>query len=344
MSLPIAIHSRGEPAGFAPRWISWCREQGVETRLVDCFDSGIVDEVRGCRALLWHFDQNRHADLLAARHILRAIRDGGVPVFPDLRSAWHFDDKIAQKYIFESLELPHVPTHCFYFHEDALKWLRSADYPIVWKLRRGAGAANVRLLRTPEEAQRLCDQAFAGGFDPVPKDFRDLKNRARRVTSWSDFWQKVKRRPGLLRQNRRRKSEFPRETSYFLAQDFIPDNDFDTRITVIEGHAWGFRRAVRPDDFRASGSGRIDYDPAAIDPACVDIARLAADRLQARCLAFDFVQDRDRGPLLVEMSYAFMPQAVADCPGYWDSDRVWRDGSLRPEDVMMQGVLAELGR
>ena len=61
---------------------------------------------------------------------------------------------------------------------------------------------------------------------------------------------------------------FPRrfelQRDYLLVQEFLPGNGFDTRITVIGNRAFGFRRFNRPDDFRASGSGRIDWNPAAI--------------------------------------------------------------------------------
>jgi glutathione synthase/RimK-type ligase-like ATP-grasp enzyme len=43
-------------------------------------------------------------------------------------------------------------------------------------------------------------------------------------------------------------------------QKFIKNNDGDYRVTVIGGKfAYSFKRLNRPNDFRASGSGRIDY-------------------------------------------------------------------------------------
>ena len=37
---------------------------------------------------------------------------------------------------------------------------------------------------------------------------------------------------------------------YVYFQDFIPDNQFDTRVTVIGNRAFAFIRKVRPGDFR----------------------------------------------------------------------------------------------
>src|SRR5690606_19878921 len=44
-------------------------------------------------------------------------------------------------------------------------------------------------------------------------------------------------------------------------QEYIPGNQADLRITVIgDCYAYGFWRNNRPNDFRASGSGLIDYE------------------------------------------------------------------------------------
>lgn len=51
-----------------------------------------------------------------------------------------------------------------------------------------------------------------------------------------------------------------REKKYILFQEYLPDNEFDTRVTVIGNRAFAFRRFNRKKDFKASGSGEIDYD------------------------------------------------------------------------------------
>ena len=53
------------------------------------------------------------------------------------------------------------------------------------------------------------------------------------------------------------------QRSYILWQEFIPDNQRDFRVTIIgRRYAFVFWRNNRPGDFRASGSGLIDYDVA----------------------------------------------------------------------------------
>ena len=66
---------------------------------------------------------------------------------------------------------------------------------------------------------------------------------------------------------------------YALFQQWLPGNEFDTRITVIGNRAFGFRRFNRQGDFRASGSGNLDWDPVQVDPAFVQLAFRIAKRL-----------------------------------------------------------------
>src|SRR5690606_8162018 len=131
---------------------------------------------------------------------------------------------------------------------------------------------------------------------------------------------------------------------YVYVQEYVPDNDHDTRVTVIGRRAFAFRRRVRPGDFRASGSGIIDYDPNLIDPRCVSLAFDIARRLGSSCLALDFIKrDVDSVPLLLEISFAFASPAVANCPGYWRPDLSWISQSIQPEDAILDDVLETSG-
>ncbi len=67
---------------------------------MDCHASDIVEQLRDCDGLLWHHSQMNTRDLLVAKAILSALEHSGFRVFPDWRTGWHFDDKVAQKYFF----------------------------------------------------------------------------------------------------------------------------------------------------------------------------------------------------------------------------------------------------
>lgn len=99
----IAIHKSLN--GFHPRWVRYCDENNIPYKIVNCYDNSIIEELQGCEALLWHFHHNSVADLHVARKILFALEHTGLKVFPNFYTAWHFDDKLAQKFLLESLKV-----------------------------------------------------------------------------------------------------------------------------------------------------------------------------------------------------------------------------------------------
>lgn len=129
-----------------------------------------------------------------------------------------------------------------------------------------------------------------------------------------------------------------------MFQQFMPDNTTDTRITVIGGRAFGFVRNVRANDFRASGSGSIDYDREKIDRECVKVAFGVSDALGTQSLALDFVKDPDGKPVVVEISYGFVPEAVHEAGGYWDRQGQWCPGDFWPEHLIVDDLLDAIVR
>jgi hypothetical protein len=68
--------------------------------LVNCYSDDLIEQLLGCEALMWYFIHNDHKDNIIAKQILFSLEHTGFIVFPDFRTAWHFDDKVAQKYLF----------------------------------------------------------------------------------------------------------------------------------------------------------------------------------------------------------------------------------------------------
>ena len=336
----IAVHDSAN--SWSKRWLAALASLGIEPRLVDALSPSIVSDLRGADAFLWHWDHGDAAAWRVARGIFAACDAAGIATIPDAGAAQHFDDKVAQALLLQSIEAPIVPTWVFVRESDALAWVEATQFPKVWKLRRGAGALNVRLVETASEASALVAQAFGHGFSPVPAPTADLKNSVRRTRSLPG---KIRRLPRTMRNYQANRAVAERESGYAYFQEFIPGNDFDIRVTVVGDRAFTFRRACRPGDFRASGSGRIDYltDPSGPDRAAVDVAFATARRLRTRSMAFDFVVDQAGAPLIVEMSYGYKADAVYACPGHFDAEGRWVEGSLWPQDAMLADLLADLG-
>ena len=305
------------------------------------FDSDLIQQLRSAEVskFLYHLPIFNQETQLASRAIGLSVELAGIEVFPDTRTCWHFDDKIAQKYLFEAVDIPHCPTWVFYNLENSLEWIESAIFPKVFKLRCGAGSTNVQLVRSKSQARKLAIRMFGSGVAATSGLLNDLHTKIykhRRQHDWVDV---IRRAPASFGNFLKLRREFVPERGYLYFQEFLQGNDFDTRVTIIGNRAFVFRRFVRPNDFRASGSGRIDWDPTGVDPRCVQIAFESAAKIDSQCLAFDFVNNTDGVPVVLEVCYAFVPEAVHKCSGHWDDKKNWHEGHMWPQDAIMEDIL-----
>jgi len=339
-NITIGIHDR--PGSFSDRWITYCTDNGIPFRRVNCLASDIMSQCEGLDGLLWHWAHGIPSDLLVARQIIAALMTKNIVVFPNVATCWHYDDKVAQKYLLEAIGAPLIPTWIFTNQSDALRWIKTASFPKVFKLRCGAGSSNVRLVRSRNEAIALCRRAFGPGFPAVSGYLTDVRTRIRKTKITRDFWMKIGRAPKSILNGIVLQRQMHRERGYIYFQEFLPDNAFDTRITVIGDRAFGFMRANRPNDFRASGSGSIFYEPSKIDPRCVTIAFQVADQIGTQSLAFDFLFNSQHEPLIGEISYCYIPAAVQTCAGQWDRQGIWHTGHLWPQDRIIEDVLTAI--
>jgi glutathione synthase/RimK-type ligase-like ATP-grasp enzyme len=337
----IAIHHR--VGSFSEKWLEYCEAMGLPYRIVDCFHSSIMSDLAGCRVLLWHWTFHDYKSALVARQIIASFECSGGIAFPGTRTCWHYDDKLGQKYLLEALQLPLVPTHVFFARRDAEHWLGQAEFPLVFKLRGGAGAENVSLVASRRAALRLVRKAFGAGFRPRRRTsiLRERLWHLRRDRTLGSMVGVVK---GLMRLLLPTDMErhFPRQRQYVYFQEFQPGNDSDIRMVVIGDRAFGIKRMTRRGDFRASGSGELRYEPKLLPMSCVELAFRVAAALQSQSVAIDFVFAGDH-PKIVEVSYAFSAAAYLPCPGFWDRNLYWHDAPVTPEIFMIEDLLVAAG-
>jgi hypothetical protein len=339
MKSQLAIHHR--QGSYSDRWIEYCEEHGIAYKVVNCLASDIIQQLAHASGLLWHWTLNDPSEQLIARQILLAVEAMGLPVFPNTSSCWHYNDKIGQKYLLETIDAPLVPTHVFYHLPDALCWIEKASFPKVFKLSKGGGSTNVRFVRNAREACWLAKRAMTRGFLPIAGYTQDVQKRFRVARKRGDLFSALRRMPAVLAKIRQMNRDVGRERGYVYFQDFVPGNDFDTRITIIGDRAFGFTRNVRPGDFRASGSGDINYDVSQINIQCVRNAFEVAQKIRSQSLAFDFVLDEKRRPLILEVSYCYDPRAVHACQGHWDEQLNWHPGHMWPQDAIITDFIAK---
>jgi glutathione synthase/RimK-type ligase-like ATP-grasp enzyme len=296
---------------------------------------------------MWHWHQSLYADQLFARQLALALEARGITVYPDVRTSWHFDDKLGQKYLLESLGLPLVPTRVFYEPDLALNWLRTAQFPLVFKLRGGAGSRNVWLLKDLRSAERVVGQAFAKGFPAYTSQglTKEMVWRFRRDGGIKSLLRIPYRYVlGIINPVPANALLLPVQKGYVYFQEFLKGNSFDHRFIVIGHRCLCVQREVRAGDFRASGSGAKNYDPELFPRSAIELAFYVADSLRTQSLAIDVMYDCDGRPLVGEVSYGFTTNGFAnDCPGYFDRDCRWHPETVIAEDYIIKDFLKSVG-
>lgn len=320
--MKIAIHHTD--GSFSGRWIKYCESNNIDYKIVDAYQNDIVEQIKDCDCFMWHHFHNNYRDALFAKQLLYSLEEKGISVFPNYNTTWHFDDKVGQKYLFESLDISSIPSYVFYNKKEVLNWVEKTTFPKVFKLRGGAGASNVKLAHNKRQARKLVNKAFGSGFQQYDK-WGTLCDRVKKWLNGSTSLKHVCAAVALLFIS----TEYARmhgcEKGYAYFQDFIPNNTFDIRVCIVDNKAFAIKRMTRKNDFRASGSGNILYSKSEINERCIIESFKIAQKLNTQSLALDFVF-KDTTPLLVEISYGFAYDAYDKCEGYWTEDMTWHKG------------------
>lgn len=339
--IKIAIQEGKNQNFFTAYWIEYCKRNSIDYKLIDAYSNDIVSEVRGCNVFLWHFSNYDYRDSLFAKQLLNSVERMGITIFPNHNTAWHFDDKIGQKYLMEAIDAPLAPVWVFYDKQSAEEWILQTTFPKIFKLRAGSGSNNVKLIASKADARKMVNKAFGRGFsfynriNPI-KDA--IQNWLRKKGPLSGVFKSIYRlfftSPNIKYSTR--------EKGYVYFQEFIENDGFDIRIVVADGKAFALKRYVRPNDFRASGSGAIEYDHNQISLECVRIALDVASKLETQILSFDFVLDsKTNEAYIIEISYGIASMAYEDCTGYWDNDLTFHPGHVSFHAWMLEAILKE---
>jgi glutathione synthase/RimK-type ligase-like ATP-grasp enzyme len=333
----------GRYQSFSKPWAERLVELGHQVRMVDLFQPDPLEQLSGCDGLMWWFAHLPFPRNFATRLVAALNHGRGFPTFPNYRTCWHFDDKVGQYYLLQAAGLPMPRTWVFWRREDAEAFCEEARFPLVLKLAGGITSENVRMIRHRREAKYWINRLFGSGVTSLERaSFARPRSLLRRAMSVARIVGKGHPRPT-------RRSDVQR--GYFLVQEFLERNDYDTRAVAIGNRAYAYRRFNRADDFRASGSGLRDADPSKIDLDMVRMAFAVAQSLGTQSIAIDGIY-RGRERVLTEISYYYEGWILhEECPGHWllhgtpeHGSLEWVESPCRPEDFILDDFLADLSR
>lgn len=337
MSCKIIIHTEPDirADNYSHRWLRYLESNHEDIsvhrlNLKDREDLRSIDSTFD--GVMWHYYHHPRDKQIAPNTLTILEENYGLKSFPDHSTRWHFDDKTAQSLLLNTSGFPSVPMWLFNDSKKALEFVNNYQtYPLVAKLKSGASAENVVLLKNSQEARNYVMELFTTGVFPNRGPVRfgqkiyEMLNPTKIVFDYKTQWQ----------------SELQRGYAYF--QEFIPNNSFDIRVTVIGKRAFGFTRNNRPNDFRASGSGSIDYDLTKVPLESVKTAFAVSRKYGFQSMAYDFLKSRSGDYIISEISYGYLNTAIRDTPGYWDEDLNFVEGNYWPEHLHVEDFLEYLG-
>lgn len=343
--MKIAIHQNhaifNHSTMWDNEWIRYCKENSIDFEVVNCFENDILEKLQKFDILLWHFSNYSLQEMMYARTIINCASNLGLNVFPDFKTAWHFDDKVAETYLLKTINAPMPNSYMFYTYESAKDFLLSEPtFPIIAKLRSGSGSNNVTKLNNSKEGIMYAKKMFRKGIKASPSILFKTKSNLRSSKDWNAIKSRMRRIPDFM-ESIKKTRVFPREQGYVYFQDFIPNNGFDLKVVVVGEKLSFLSRNIRKGDFRASGGGSIEYSKELITQEVRRISFEISKKLGFQCMGYDFVIDNNTmEPKIIEISYGFSHKAQMDLGGYWDKDDNWHDEPLNAPVEIIKNLIS----
>lgn len=333
-TLAIQSDFKSRPNGtvqsFSNIWSTLAGQYDINIKFVDVYSHDFLDQLSDVDAFMWRISPTI-TEVELGKRLLPIIADKlGIPTFPGPAVPDWIDDKVWQSYLFRAANVPAPQTLVFWDSTNAINFLKNTDYPLVIKLSRGAASSNVGLIQSFDSGRDIVEQIFSNGVTSLWRAYTPKYRRLIRNVL-ECFRHLIRPTYSELSNNH-----------CVLLQEFIPQNDYDIRITIIGKYAMGFARHNRDNDFRASGSGKVDYNIELVSREHIEMAFDISKRLGEPFIAIDFLHS-ENGLKVIEINFAYASYVVQNCPGHWILDNPdqqpsirYQHGSISPEELTLQ--------
>ena len=215
-----------------------------------------------------------------------------------------------------------------------------------WEARQGAGHhANAhpsgvapRTGTTPDTGQTVVKSAsgaLSRGVE-LGTNIDDLRAKVKKLSRSPSLRPDLRdlvralRRTGYEKESRNRRK--------FVTQEFVSGLDHDWKVLVYGDRYFVLRRGARPDDFRASGGGRLSFHRE-LPPGLLDFARQVFDALRIPNVSLDIGVTPD-GFVLFEFQAVYFGTYTVDHSEF-HFRRVGADWSLVEGPAELEAVYAE---
>ncbi len=159
-------------------YIAACEDLGVRYKTLDISGSNWIQVVRdrGCDAfLVWPSFNVSIWKRMFTERLKVMVEELHKIVYPTCNEVWLNESKLRMSYWLEANNIPHTKTWVFYSHEQALRFAKNADLPLVVKHDMGSRNAGVEILHDRTELLQYVNHRFGEGLVCPGADSRDIE-------------------------------------------------------------------------------------------------------------------------------------------------------------------------
>lgn len=293
---------------------------GVEAKIIGAHAVSFQEHLTGnrCAAIYASSQMPNYKQYL--QDIIANLHFSGVQLFPGFDHMLAHEDKAFQALRLQRTDIAAPRSSVFGDKMHAYEFLAKASYPLVGKTASGYASRGVRLIRDEAEGKAFVKRNMR---DRVLQKGRNKLTRA---------WQRAVPPDPVL--------------GLVIFQDYVPNLKGDWKVLIWGDKACGLHRENRPNDFRASGSGRIAFVDVPTD--VLDFAYAALAKLDLPWGSLDIAYT-DQQCLLLEYQAIHFGLTTAEkglhyyvriAPGQWQKHM----GRIQIETEMANTVLHDLAR
>lgn len=156
-----------------------CIELNISYKVVDLFSNNWIDEIKKNKNInnyfVWPSTYSNVWKAVLDERLYYLETNFNKKVFPENLSTWLYESKrrLRDWFYLNKIKIPE--TFVYYHKTEAIDFINSTKYPVVFKADLGAGATGVRIIQSKKEATKLIDQLFYETFIPNRLDPRETQ-------------------------------------------------------------------------------------------------------------------------------------------------------------------------
>lgn len=249
----------------------YAKEDGIELNIMKYTDVDLREDYRGQYFIYTSSEDPGLIYKSYLEDVAYALTMKGAILIPEWKYMKAHHNKALMEMI-RDVDLSEIDTgiHSSIYgcNEEFIQDVENITFPCVYKAAEGAGSRGVALFESREHALA----------------FITKENENHHATLKEKILKLMGREQLAIHSNYRRK---------FIIQNFIPNLNGDYKVLVFGNKYYALSRQNRDNDFRASGGGRLNYEPV-LPEGIFDFAKSIFDALNLPVLSVDIAFDGKR--------------------------------------------------